>query len=150
MKRGVLFCAFFAIAAAGAYTQSNEFVDGLLSVNKVNYGQVSYLVLVASDNLSEDADEARAFELLESLGWAPEGSAASDIVPLATYAQILMRAFGMKGGILYTLFPSPRYAYRELSFLQVVQGRADPSETVDGASSVRMLGRIFDVMGLNK
>ncbi|MFA6505172.1 MAG: hypothetical protein WCT14_03685 [Treponemataceae bacterium] len=150
MKRYIFSCIFSAMLIAGTFAQSNAFVDSLLSEKKVNYGQVSYLVLVASDNLSEDADEGRAFELLETLNWAPKGVAIADSVPLAAYARILMSAFGMKGGVMYTLFPSSRYAYRELASLQVIQGRSDPSATVDGVAAVRMLGRIFDVMGLNK
>lgn len=150
MKRSVLLLALSLGLIAGAAAQSNEFVDGLLGQEQVSYGQVSYLVLVASDNLGEDADEARAFELLGNLGWAPEGAEIDGSVPLNRYADILMKAFGMKGGVMYTLFPGPRYAYRQLSSLQVIQGRSDPSSGVDGIAAVRMLGRVFDVMGLNR
>lgn len=150
MKRSILFLALALGFIAGAAAQSNEFVDGLLGQEKVSYGQVSYLVLVASDNLGEDADEARAFELLQNLGWAPDSAEIDGTVPLNRYAAILMKAFGMKGGVMYTLFPGPRYAYRQLASLQVIQGRSDPSSGVDGVSAVRMLGRVFDVMGLNR
>jgi hypothetical protein len=147
MKRMLPFlvCALLPI---GAFAQSNEFVDGLLARNAVTVGQVSYLVLVASDNLGEDADEARAFEAMQGLGWAPRGAAIGDEVSLADYSYILMRAFGMKGGIMYSLLPGPRYAYRELVSFQVIQGRSDPASRVDGGTAVRMLGRVFDVMGI--
>jgi len=135
-------------AATGLFAQSNEFVDNLLSNPAVSLGQVSYLVLVASDNLGEDADEVRAFELLGNLGWVPSGMELSDTVDLRTYAFMLMRAFGLKGGIMYRFFPGPRYAYRELASLQVIQGKSDPSDPVDGATAVRMLGRVFDVLGV--
>ena len=142
----ILIFAFISLAAVSA--QSNEFVDGLLAKRAVTLGQVSYLVLVASDNLGEDADETRAFELMESMGWAPRGAAIGDEVSLSQYAYILMRAFGIKGGLMYSLMPGPRYAYRELLSLQVIQGRSDPAFRVDGSMAVRMLGRIFDVMGI--
>jgi hypothetical protein len=135
-------------AATGLFAQSNEFVDNLLSNPSVSLGQVSYLVLVASDNLGEDADEVRAFELLGNLGWAPPGMEPSDPVNLRTYAFMLMRAFGLKGGYMYRLFPGPRYAYRELASLQVIQGKSDPLDPVEGATAVRMLGRVFDVLGV--
>jgi len=51
---------------------------------------------------------------------------------------------------MYGLFPSPRYAYRELAARQVIQGRADPDMKIDGPSAVRMLGRVFDVIGVNR
>lgn len=133
-----------------ASAQSNDFVDGLLAKQAVTIGQVSYLVLVASDNLGEDADEERAFELMQNLGWAPRGAAIEDKVSLADYSSILMKAFGLKGGVMYTLLPKPRYAYRELVSLQVIQGSSDPASRVDGVMAIRMLGRIFDVKGIKQ
>lgn len=147
-KRLILGLVLLWFSAAGTWAQSNEFVDRLLSSGSVSVGQVSYLILVASDNISEDADEARAFELLQNLGWAPAGAVLDSRISLAEYSGILMRAFGLKGGVLYTLFPGPRYAYRELAARQVFQGRTDPSEPVDGPQAVRMLARIFDVLGV--
>ncbi len=150
MNRLSVFCMVGLFAATGLFAQSNEFIDELLSNPAVSMGQVSYLVLVASDNLNEDADESRAFGLLGKLGWAPPGLRISDPVNLRTYAYILMRAFGLKGGYMYRLFPGPRYAYRELASLQVIQGKADPSNPVDGITAVRMLGRVFDVLGVTQ
>ena len=75
------------------------------------------------------------------------GAKIDDQVTLAEYSYILMRAFGMKGGVMYSLAPGPRYAYRELVSHQVIQGRSDPGDRVDGPMAVRMLGRVFDIMG---
>ena len=149
MKRATLFGALLLLSCV-VFGQSNEFVDNLLSKDAVSFGQISYLVLVASDNIGEDADEARAFELLENMGWAPRGAAVSQTIRLDQYSLILMRAFGLKGGIMQGLLPSPRYAYRELTSIQVIQGRSDPGQKVSGLQAVQMLGRVFDVMGLNK
>jgi hypothetical protein len=145
---GIVLAGILASAAASA--QSNQFVDALLPKPAATFGQVSYLVLVASDNIGEDADEARAFDLLENLNWAPKGAAIDKPVRLDEYALLLVRAFGLKGGIMQTIAPSPRYAYRELTYLQVIQGRSDPGMSVSGTAAIQMLGRIFDVLGLNK
>ena len=149
MKRCFVIAGLLFLALS-AWGQSNEFVDNLLSKEAVNFGQVSYLVLVASDNIGEDADEVRAFELLGNMHWAPSGAKAGDSIRLDQYSLILMRAFGLKGGIMQALLPSPRYAYRELTSIQVIQGRSDPGQKVSGLMAVSMLGRVFDVMGLNK
>lgn len=148
MKRTIVL--LFALAAAGlcAFAQSNEFVDSLLESEEVTMGQAAYLVLVASDNLGEDADEARAFELLETFGWAPKGASAGASIRLKDYSYLLMRAFGLKGGLLYAVFPGPRYAYRQLAANLVIQGRSDPDMSLSGSMAVRMLGRVFDVKGI--
>lgn len=144
--------AFFisAVTLIGAFGQSNEFVDSLLDSKAITFGQVSYLVLVSSDNIGEDADVGRAFELLQNMGWAPGRAKVDTIVRLDEYALILSRAFGIKGSLMESLFPSPHYAYHSLTSLQVIQGKSDPAMDVSGVQAIQMLGRVFDVLGLNK
>jgi hypothetical protein len=141
----LLLCAGTAIASA----QSNEFMDDLLQQSGISVGQASYLVLVASENLSEDADVQRAFDLLDSLGWAPGRKGPDDPITVAEYAYMLTSAFGLKGGLMYSLFPSPRYAYRELRSKMIIQGRSDPGMKIDGTTAIRLLGRIFDILGVS-
>lgn len=150
MKRIPILFSLVVFTAVGAFSQTSEFVDELLADERTTYGQVSYLVLVASENLSEDSDVARAFEQLDALGWAPSGASAEKEVTLAAYASILMKAFGLKGGIMYSFLPGPRYAYREMVTRQVIQGRSDPFMSVSGSSAIRMLGRVFDIVGVDR
>jgi hypothetical protein len=42
---------------------------------------------------------------------------------------------------MYSLFPGPRYAYRELLYLKIIQGRADGNFTVSGDRLLQILGR---------
>lgn len=148
--RPPLLSLLLALAACAATAQSNEFMDSLLDSKAATVGQASYLVLVAADKLGEDADQARAFEELQSLGWAPKGAAIDDPIRYSSYAYLLMRAFELKGGIMYSLFPSPRYAYRELASRQMIQGRSDPRAKVDGQAALRVLGRVLDAEGKAK
>lgn len=150
MKRFITVTGFLLLGLMGAAGQSNEFVDGLLASDAVTVGQAAYLVLVASDNLGGDADEARAFELLDSFGWAPEGATVDSPMLMKDYSFLLMKAFGLKGGFMYGLFPSRRYAYRQLKSSLVIQGRSDPDMTVVGNIAIRMLGRVFDVKGISE
>jgi hypothetical protein len=147
MKRLCLSALFALALSVGAVAQSSGFMDGLLGAKEASFGQLSYLVLAASDRLGAEADQAGAFKMLQDLGWAPKAARADDPMTLASYAYILMRAFDMKGGILYSLFPSPRYAYREFVSRSIVQGRSDPLDPVDGASAIRILGSVSDNAG---
>jgi hypothetical protein len=149
MKSRLFFIACLVFSAFALSAQSNEFVDKLLSEQSVTVGQAAYLVMVASDNLSEDADETRAFDLLDSLGWAPRNAAVTDPIRISQYAYMLMKAFDMKGSLMYTLFPSARYAYRSLVAVQVIQDFTNPNSYFDGSSAIQILGRVFDVKGIN-
>jgi hypothetical protein len=44
---------------------------------------------------------------------------------------------------MYSLFPSRRYACRELVYLRLIQGRTDPDGYVDGESFLHILGRVL-------
>ncbi len=129
--------------------QSNEFLDDLLAVENLTAGKAAYLVMVASENVSEDADEARAFELMQNMGYSPKNVEFSQPIRIRDYAFILMKAFDIKGSLMYRLFPSPRYAYRSLSAMQVIQGVKNPSDLFDGNAAIQILGRVFDIKGLN-
>jgi hypothetical protein len=147
MKRSMLsLVILLALAVAGA-AQSNEFIDALLGAESVTVGQASYLALVAADKLGESSDAQAAFAQAQELGWTPKNAAADDPIRYSAYSFLLARAFELKGGIMYSLFRSPRYAYRELVSRKLIQGRSDPQAKVDGAAAVRILGRVLDVEG---
>ncbi len=148
MTKSMLFVCVLALAGTlGAFAQSNEVVDAILTTDALDYGKAAYLVLVASDNIAEDAGESRSFEMLKELKWVRESVNAADPVTLADYSYFLMKAFGLKGGLMYAIAPGPRYAYRELVKRQVIQGRADPQAAVTGERAVRLLGRVLDQVG---
>lgn len=151
MKRLLLMGLCLAsLGVANLASQSNEFLDVLIGAPTVRGDQAAYLVLVASENLPEDADQTRAFEMLGDLGWVPGGMTAESVVTWSDLAYMCMKAFGMNGGILYRLFPGPRYAYREMRYQGILQGRMDPGTPVDGTGALRLAGRILDVKGAGK
>ena len=143
----IILAVFFSSLTFG---QANDFIDKVLEGSGINGGEAAYMVLVASDNIGDDANATRAFELLEQLKWVPEGLTIDKKINHAQYAYMLMKAFGVKGGIFYSMFPSPRYAYRELRHLVVIQGATDPEMPVTGSEAMRIIGRIFDVKGVKQ
>ena len=56
---------------------------------------------------------------------------------------LLMESFNIKGGIMYSLFRNPHYAYRELVYLDIIQGRVDPEMTVSGDLLLFLVNRIL-------
>jgi outer membrane protein OmpA-like peptidoglycan-associated protein len=58
-----------------------------------------------------------------------------------------MKALNIKGGFMYTFFPGPRYAYRELEYRKIITGRAYSTMTVSGERLLRTLSRALDYTG---
>jgi hypothetical protein len=48
---------------------------------------------------------------------------------------------------MYSLFPGPRYAYRELVYRKILEGRVDPAQTLTGERLLYFLGRALELWG---
>jgi hypothetical protein len=58
-----------------------------------------------------------------------------------------MKAFDEKGGLMYRLFPGPRYAVRELAYLGLVHGKAHSGRFPSGQEVVQILSSYLDRKG---
>lgn len=133
-----------ALAGPPVGAQSNEMLDRLLEREQATHGETAYLVLVAAGRLSEDSSPELAAAALVEQGWKIVVREAGEAARLGEYAYLLAQAFELKGGVMYRLLPGPRYAARELSYMQVIQGSGSPSRTLSGEEAVRMLGSLLD------
>jgi hypothetical protein len=119
-------------------------LNALLESAGVNYAETAMLILPAAGLAGEDVSAETAFEEARTRGFLPKNVRPGGAVRLGDLAFFMMRAFDMKGGLFYTLFPGPRYAYREFVHLKLIQGRNDPALTVSGERLLRILGRVLD------
>jgi len=117
-------------------------IETLLRAHTVTYAQAARFVLEASNTMTTAVHED-AFQYAQEQGWLPKNAEAGDTARLDGIAFLLMRSFGLKGGIFYTLIPNPRYAYRELAYIDAIQGRADPAMAVSGEKLLFITGRIL-------
>jgi hypothetical protein len=124
-------------------------MDALLETSAVSGAQAARFVLGAAgllpEGLSGPAAEAAAWEAARERGWASgSGSAA---LSLKGTSFLVMAAFGLKGGLMYSLFPGPRYAYRELLYLRIIQGRADGGSAVSGDRLLHIIAQALRYSG---
>ncbi|GBU29101.1 hypothetical protein R84B8_02665 [Treponema sp. R8-4-B8] len=145
MKK-ILLCFLLAIPSLLS-AQTAERIERLLEQKQVNYRDAALLVLEAAgqlDNVNQtNADDA--FSLAMDRGWLPKDTQANDSARLNNISLLLMRSFNMKGGIMYALTKNRRYAYRQLTYLNVIQNRSDPSDFVSGERLLYYVNRILDM-----
>ncbi len=137
----------FAMAAIGApllRAQSNEVLDSVLGETTISYGSAAYLVGTASGHLPETVSPADAGARMEQEGLGISGRGPMDPVTLGDFSYMLTRAFGIQGGIMYRVLPSPRYATRELAYLGIISGPAKPGMPLSGERALRILERILN------
>ena len=119
--------------------QTAQAIEELLNTQALSNLQAAWLVLEAADVPYQNNHFRHAVQQ----EWLPENSGPNDRIRLDEASLLLMKAFDIKGGILYNLVGGPRYAYRELTYLNIIQGRAVPSMAVSGELMLFMVGRIL-------
>ena len=137
-----LLALFFAVLPLAA--QSNTVIDTLLDARDAAFGDAAYLVLSAAKIVPEKATPKDAVWTLQARDWGVAGRSAKDPITLGEYAFLLMKAFDIRGGIMYRLFPGPRYACRELAFLGLLEGNTTPNRRLAGDEAVRVLSRFLE------
>ncbi|MDR1908887.1 MAG: hypothetical protein LBQ35_03110 [Spirochaetaceae bacterium] len=147
MKRFVFILAVFCLSIGLLNAQTAERLDAILDTAEVTYAMAAFVVLPAAGILSGDSSPDAAFAEAAERNYLPANAEAAGIIRLDELSFLIMQAFGMKSGFLYALAPGSRYAYRELVYRKLIQGRNDPALAVSGERLLRIIGRVLDYRG---
>ena len=145
--RVIIFVLF--LLPALTFTQTADEMDTLLETQTVTVARAARFILGAVEllptQLSGTEAETAAYSTALSKGWVSAG--ANEAITLRDTAFLIMNAFELKGGLMYRLFRNPRYAYREMIYHRLIQGKADPAMTVSGQRLLHILGRTLTFTG---
>ena len=147
MNKGKIIPFFLLLYIFGSvmlYSQSNIFIDSVLSKTAVSYGDAAYMALAGAEIIPEESSAEEAFSTLMKNNWKVKAENSSDIITLGEYAYLLMKAFNIKGGIMYSLFPGPRYAVRELDYLGFILKDATSYRKTSGEEAIRIIGSVIN------
>ena len=133
--------AFWGVALLPAQTAAE--METLLNTQAVTYAQAARFVLQAAD-AATITNPAEAFKFAQEKDWLPKNASPDDAARLDGISLLFMNAFGIKGGLLYSFFKNPHYAYRELVYQSAIQGRADPHMAVSGYQLIFITNRILE------
>jgi hypothetical protein len=137
-----LFSTVLLALTAPIFAQTAAEIEALLSTEALTYEQAASFVLKAVDVPMSSA----AYSYAAERKWLSAKTAADGNAALNEVSLLLMSAFDIQGGIMYSLTKNPRYAYRELLHQSVIQGRADPGLRVSGELLVFMVSKVLDHM----
>ena len=150
MKKLISCMAFAFILLLSLHAQNSEKMTEILKSEKASFEQASYLPALYANLISEDDSSAKAFEALKDNNYFSPSVTSDSNVTLAQLCQIYMKAFNMKGGLFYTLFPSARYAFKEFKANGILPPQADPSENVSGRDSIDIFNSCLSLTGGNE
>ncbi|MHC6202701.1 hypothetical protein ACYULU_05850 [Breznakiellaceae bacterium SP9] len=113
-----------------------------LGTREITWAQAAYFSLGAVLDTSPTTPQG-AFAFAHEQGWLPENARSEESVTMEGAALLLMRSFAIPGGLMYSIFPNARYAYRELKSRGFIQGRVYASDSVSGAAFLQLLGELL-------
>lgn len=137
----ILAAVIFLITAGSVSAQSNQVLDNLLLAQEANFGEAVYMIAVGSGIADEDMSVADAVQLVSENRWNKAGKGAGDKITLGEASFIIMKALKIRGGLMYMLFPSPRYAVRELDYLEFLNVEPHPRNKITGKDFLDILNK---------
>lgn len=140
---------FFLLLTAVFFTfsisaQSSEKLSEIISSKKITSGQAAYLSAVYLNAVQEQADYSQSVKALEELSLLKEGTSPNDFISIDQCAFLFAKTTGIKGGLFYTLFPTPRYAFKELQAKKIIPPDQDPSFSLSGRDAIAILNGCID------
>jgi len=132
----------FATCMVAVPAQVNEMLDKIYQQEAVETNQGLWLLLTGAEILDEDSS------LEEAQQWA--GSNIKDFSEEQAYltqgllAQALQKAYPVPKGLMTRLTGSPRYALRDLQYLNIIPSDKQQSDGVSGFELVNSLGIVLE------
>ena len=122
-------------------------LEKILETESITCAQAAMFVY-SSSGMSVGTDSAdTAFEQAVVNGWLSGRTSPDEYITLGKLSFLMMRAFGIKGSVMYAIFPGPRYAYRSMVSRNFIQGASDPSMKVSGSRFLIILGKVLNEQG---
>lgn len=130
---------FLAGFTQGAFAQQAEKISSALDVEEISKGTAAYFTCVYANLADESVSDSAAFDILETENIFGADENVSERIDLSEVCFVIAKSMGMKGGIFYSIFKTPRYAFREFKAKGIVPQSAEPEQSVSGSEFMAML-----------
>lgn len=141
MRRGLLLLSMLALAATVGLSQSNEVIDQVLLQDEATFGHAAYLSFLASGSVAPEATVEEVYAGLDWSRWNLSRKGIDEPVSLGEFSYLVMESLDISGGIMYGIAPGPRYAARELAYLDFFLGNGSPYRRVSGEEMLHTIGQ---------
>lgn len=119
--------------------QYGEIVDDAVSEAPLSLGTALRLVGTASGSLEPFATAEAAAETLTAVGFRLPGDGLDDPINYGDYAVLLVQLRDLRTGLVDTLLPSRRGAFRELRDRGLLREGIGPGDPISGIEAVELL-----------
>lgn len=150
MKKVLMLLLIAVVAMSAASAQSAAVISDLLTQKEATWGSAAYLAYclgtVDEDYLNEDLTIEEAFAHFEQTGLLPANATPDTVFRCDEMSQFIITAFKLPPkSLLYKIFGSKRYAFRQFQHYGLFATDVFPSDSMRGSFFVTFMG---DVMRL--
>jgi hypothetical protein len=134
---GILALSFLLVPA---FTQSAAMLSQIMGEKAATVMDFSYLI---TSELGMDCTRFEAYTYCDRFGLFAIDEMAKEPVTVQTVSYFLMTNYGLKGGIMWDLTKSPRYAWKELKSTGFWKKGTNPDDVLSGRDLVRVVSKFF-------
>jgi len=145
-KKGIFFLFIFCFYGLSAlFAQTAAEIETLLKTPAVTYAQAARFAIKASE-AAQVNNPGEAFKFAVENNWLPKNLSPDSEARLDVISMLYMGSFKLKGGLFYSLFKNPHYAYRELAARKAFKGKSEPQTVVSGEQLLFITSRILSII----
>ena len=134
MKK-LIFVLLFCVLSSFCFSQSFDFIEEVVNSKEVSFLQVATLVsqdLSLSQNLQDDFPKLK--KILDKYEANP-----NQAIELADFSQIICTCYDVKSSLMYIIFGSPRYAFRQLVASGYFSATEQPNAKLTGVKALSII-----------
>ena len=124
------------------HAQTAAEVESLLEQSFITCEQAAYFTL--STAMENPPQRNVSFAYAQEQGWLPAKAEETSRIRAGELSLLVMKAFDLKGGLMYRITGSKRYAFRELKHKRIITGRVYPNQLVSGEQLFQILDEITE------
>ena len=134
MKK-LIFVLLFCVLSSFCFSQSFDYVEEVVNSKEVSFLQVATLVsqdLSLSQNLQDDFPKLK--KIVDKYEVNP-----SQAIELADFSQIICTCYNVKSSLMYIIFGTPRYAFRQLVASGYFSASLQPNAKLTGVKALSII-----------
>ena len=134
MKK-LIFVLLFCVLSSFCFSQSFDFIEEVVNSKEVSFLQVATLVsqdLSLSQNLQDDFPKLK--KIVDKYEVNP-----NQAIELADFSQIICTCYNVKSSLMYIIFGTPRYAFRQLVASGYFSATEQPNAKLTGVKALSII-----------
>lgn len=142
-KKVFVFLCILLLSLSGLFAQNPDEVSKMIETEEATIGQVGYFLAVYLELVPDEANGRASLDALTTAGYGNFRN-ADEPISLSELAGLCMKVWKMEGGLMYSLFKSNHYAFREFQSKGYLSFSDDPMSHISGYRALNIIYKCLD------